>query len=203
MKALFLVLLSLVPGFAQMPGPIVIPVQLFPQELSNYLGLSQAQQSSIIRLNTDYNRVVSEKSFRAAQVQREIAEWTNKDPIEPIQLGLRYAELENIQREIRAALADTRQKTVAVLDAAQKAKLKLLEDAMKLQPVISQAQCENLLVPAQTQPFPGNIIPANRVAQVPIIAPGQTGFASFLLGSPSICGPIFVNGDFQPAPVQP
>ena len=87
--------------------------------------------------------------MRSAQVQGEIAEWTAKEPLEPMALGLRYTELEVIRRELRDGLARTREKVMAVLDNAQKAKLKTLEDAMKLQPVIAQAQCENLLAQAR------------------------------------------------------
>lgn len=183
MKKLLLVLFSLAPGFAQV---VFDPAQIFPRELNDYLGLSSAQTESMLRLKMDYSRIVSEKYRRAAQVQSEIAEWTNKDPIDPIQLGLRYAELENIQRELREALATTRQKTVAVLDNAQKTKLKLLEDAMKLQSVIGQAQCENLLAPSRPQvvAFTGNFV-FYPIGQV------QAGFG---------CGPAIIRNPFTPQP---
>ena len=149
MKKLLLVLILVAPTFAQLPDPIPIRAFGFPAQLKQYLGLSDAQVDTIVRLNMEYNRLAAEKSLRSAQVQSEIAEWTAKEPLEPMALGLRYTELEVIRRELRDGLARTREKTLAVLDTAQKAKLKALEDAMKLQPVIAQAQCENLL--AQTQ----------------------------------------------------
>ncbi len=65
-------------------------------------------------------------------------------------------------------IGDEQKKTVAtvrgVLNAAQLVKLKALEDAVKLQPLISDAVCENLMSPPAPQPTglirgtPGGVI---------------------------------------------
>ncbi len=62
-------------------------------------------------------------------------------------LGVRYAELEGIRRELQDALAVVRSKIADILTAAQKAKVKNLDDARNLQPLIADALCENMLVP--------------------------------------------------------
>jgi hypothetical protein len=172
-------------GYAQLPGPN------FPLALSQYLSLTDQQILAIVKANTDYTRFTAEKQLRAAQVQREIAEETNRNTVDPMALGLRYTELESIRRELADRLTQTRQAVAAVLTDAQKQKIKALEDALKLQPVISEAQCENLLTPAPT-----------------------TGYASFLLGyvgsTTGVIAPAPLCGQFRtgsftftPAPVQP
>lgn len=194
MKKLLLLLLPVASGLAQVSGNLIPPSRLpwFPAELKQYLALSDAQADTIVQLNVEYSRLAGGKQLRSAQVQREIAEWTAKEPLDPMALGLRYTELEVIRRELRDELARTREKVVAALDTAQKAKLKALEDAMKLQPVIAQAQCENLLV---TQ-VPSGILPVRGgdFTFTPGPVTGETGYATFLLGLPSLnCGPLFVR----------
>src|SRR6266852_5223203 len=95
--SLLLLLCVAAPALAQPP----FPVFRFPQPLKDYLGLSDAQVDSINRLNGDYNSFVFQKTTRMAQVQREIGDVTNADPIDPMAIGLRYAEIEAIRRDLR------------------------------------------------------------------------------------------------------
>jgi hypothetical protein len=153
-KLLLFVCLGAMTVFAQGTGPgTILPFPLFPPELQKYLDLSNTQVDAIRRANLDLTTFTARKQFRMAQVQAEIREWTAKDPVDAMQLGVRYAELEGIRREI----ADEQKKAVpkarGVLNAAQLAKLKVLEDAVKLQPLINDAVCENLLSPAAPQPM--------------------------------------------------
>ena len=153
-KLLLFVCLGALTVFGQGTGPgTILPFPLFPPELQKYLDLSNTQVDAIRRANLDLTTFTARKQFRMALVQAEIREWTPKDPINAIELGLRYAELEVIRREI----GDEQKKTVAkargVLNAAQLAKLKVLEDAVKLQPLINDAVCENLMNPAAPQPM--------------------------------------------------
>ena len=153
-KLLLFVCLGAMTVFAQGPGPgTILPFPLFPPELQKYLDLGNTQVDAIRRANLDLTTFNARKQFRMAQVQAEIREWTVKDPIDAMQLGVRYAELEGMRREI----GDEQKKAVAkvrgVLNAAQLAKLKVLEDAVKLQPLINDAVCENLMSPAAPQPM--------------------------------------------------
>jgi hypothetical protein len=190
MKRLIPVLLLIAPAFAQMP------VSFFPTQLKDYLGLTDALAASITKLNSDYTSFNMQKQSRIAQVQRELVVETAKDQLDPMALGLRYVELETIRRELNDQLKKTRTAAVALLNDAQKLKLKALEDAMKLQPTITQAQCENLL---DQMPFPGNIIPASRIT--PVI---RTGDFSGVIGGVLIpgvaCGASFIQGNFSPMP---
>jgi hypothetical protein len=143
------------------------PVQLFPPELRAFLSLSDAQVQAISRTNSDYAEYSVQKSIRMAQVQREIDDETRKDVLDPGALGVRYAELEAIRRDLDDQLQRTREKIAAQLTDPQKARLKTLDDARKLQPVIRDAECANLLAPLppvlvgviSPNPFPANIIP--------------------------------------------
>ena len=154
-KLLLFVCLGALTLFAQGQGPgtgTILPFPMFSPELQKYLDLSNTQVDAIRRANLDLATLNARKQFRMAQVQAEIMEWTTRDPVDAMQLGVRYAELEVLRREI----GDEQKKTVAkvrgTLNAAQLAKLKVLEDAVKLQPLISDAVCENLMSPASPQP---------------------------------------------------
>ena len=116
--------------------------------ISQFLALTDVQAQAISRANRDYSEYAAQKSARMAQVQRDIAQETAKDVLDPGGLGVRYAELEAIRRDLDDQLQRTREKVAAQLTDSQKAKLSTLDDARKLQPLISQAECNNLLLPA-------------------------------------------------------
>jgi len=78
-------------------------------------------------------------------------------------------------------LVTLRSQDQAVLNDAQRVKLGSLDDARKLQPLISEAQCENLLDSASPSSIAG-IIPR------PSAAIGLYPSVSFSCGTPS---PIF------------
>ena len=169
------------------PGPGMIqPYPLFSLELQKYLELSNTQMDTIRRANTELLVFSARKQIRIAQVQREIQEWTGKDPIDAMQLGVRYAELEVIRREMRDEEKSTTAKVRAVLNPAQQAKIRMLEDAVKLQPLINEAACVNLIDAALNQssgsfslagttigqivgtPFAGCIRAVARISPVPL-----------------------------------
>ena len=114
-------------------------------QVKEFLQLSDAQVQSILASNEEYNRWSVEKQARAGQVQGEIAEETAREVLNPMALGVRYAEVETICRELKARAAVSLRKNVDSLTAPQKAKLQVLQDAIKLAPVISEAQSGNLL----------------------------------------------------------
>jgi len=80
------------------------------------------------------------------------------------------------------------------LNAAQLAKLKVLEDAVKLQPLINDAVCENLMSPAS--PEPAGVI---RGVIGGVINFGDTG-ASQMISMPAVnC----VRAVITPMPMDP
>jgi hypothetical protein len=184
MKPFFIVLVLcswLAPSaWSQLPPQLLSPVQL-------YLGLTDAQSAAIRQNNNDYNTFSFAQQHLIQNAQFEIATETAKDQLDPLAIGTLYAGIENACRDLRDKAAAAQQQNISVLTDAQKVKLNLLNDAMKLAPTISEAQSLNLLGPANLatlnftgsfllgvvgfpqvsgcpSPFFGNIIPASRIA---------------------------------------
>ena len=140
-------------------------------QLRQFLALSDSQVEAILKNNRDQTLWTIEKQRRISQVQFEISMETAKETVDPLALGIRYAEIEATCREIRSQSDSALKKNSEVLTEQQKAKLKILEEAIKLAPVIAEAQAANLLDPS--------------IGSLPSLPSGGSGFADFLLGLPS------------------
>src|SRR5882762_8930947 len=145
-------LLTTMPGNAQVGivaplPPGVLPPTIAFQQLRAYLGLTDTQVSQLLQNLNDYSTLVSQRQQRMFQVQSEIRDETAKSPLDPAALGVRYAEIETICRNVRDEAAATQTRNLTVLTDAQKVKLKALDDAYKLLPVINEAQNAGLLSP--------------------------------------------------------
>ncbi len=143
---------------AQMPGPIPGPalprVPGFPAALRLYLELSDTQVENINFLNNEFQRWAQPKQRRMNQVQQELNEALNKEPLDPMALGLATAEIEATRRQFKAEFERTRAKIRAVLSERQQPKLKALEDIFKLWPIYSEAVQVNLLESIGWFPMP-------------------------------------------------
>lgn len=113
--------------------------------LREYLDLSQAQIEAIARANEEHDRWVWAKQVRLAEVQREIWQERERTALDSGALGVRMVEVEAICRELAARAVEQRQKLQTLLNEAQRAKLKTLEDALRLVPAIQEAQGVKLL----------------------------------------------------------
>jgi len=120
----------------------------FPLALKQFLDLTDAQILQIGKFSDSYNQTLREKQIRMTQLQFEIAQETAKEPIDPMELGVRYTEVAQIQKDLRNGQTNLRTSVRQVLTDAQKAKVKALDDAMKLQPLISEATCVGFIDPA-------------------------------------------------------
>lgn len=114
-------------------------------QVQQYLQLTDAQLQTILTNNGEYNQLAAAKQTRISQLQSEIATETAKEALDPMALGVRYAEIETVCRELKDQASTYQQKNTAILTDPQKAKLQALQDAMKLAPVISDAQSGNLI----------------------------------------------------------
>jgi hypothetical protein len=150
-------LLGLLPVSAQ----VTLYPGYFPTDLKQYLNLTDADVASIQQASTDYSQPASTKQARISELQNEIAAETQKDQPDPMALGVRYAEIESIRRDLTSQLAALRDKLRSSLDDAQRSKLTALNDARNLQPIVNDAQCVNLL--DTPRPLFGNVIPADRL----------------------------------------
>ena len=114
-------------------------------QVQQFLQLSDAQVQSILTNNDDYDQFALSKQIRISQLQTEIATETAKDTLDPLALGTRYAEIETICREMKNQASTYQTKNTDLLTDQQKANLQLLQDALKLSLVISDAQTGNLI----------------------------------------------------------
>lgn len=190
MKTLLLFVSALFPLLAQSP------VLLIPTELQHYLALTPAQAVFIGARNASYNTLVAQKQARIAQVQRiDIPQQTAASPLDPTALGASYAEIETIRRQLAEELTNARNDIVNALGATQKTLLKTLQDAMALQSLISEAQCQNMLVPPPTgSPF-FNFLPTGSL--VGVLSATRPVFTQ------TLCLPTLSErtGDFSPGPI--
>ncbi|HYZ86827.1 MAG TPA: hypothetical protein VE621_20595 [Bryobacteraceae bacterium] len=128
--------------------------------LREYLTLTDAQVDGILANNATYNREVQERQTRITQVQTEIASETKKENIDPLALGMRYAEIESHCRFLSSEAERTMQRNREVLTDAQRARLAALEEAKKLLPAISEGEAAGLMT-SQAGYVPFNWIDSN------------------------------------------
>src|SRR6266699_3203041 len=125
-------------------------------QVRQFLGLTDDQVNSILKNNNDYNTFSFQQQRQIQNAQSQIAVEIAKDQIDPMAVGTLYAGIESACRELRDRAATSQKQNISVLTDAQKAKLNVLKDAMKLAPTISEAQFGNLLGSAGSPPFSFN-----------------------------------------------
>lgn len=143
----------------------------FPPQLKQYMELSDAQVNTIIEANASLQRFQIDKHRRTIQVEMELAQERAKTTIDPMALGVRYLELEGIRREILSEQQKTSAQIQNVLTPPQKTKLQTLQQALRLQSTICEAQSVNLLDQVAPNPFLGNILPS--LGTNPFLFPGS------------------------------
>ena len=151
LSAALLLLLGCISSQAQIIIRDPFPQPAF-QQVKAYLGLTDAQVSQIVLNLNDYGRLAAQRQQRMFQVQSEIQVETARSPLDPAALGIRYAEIESICRNVRDEGIAAQDRNLGVLTDAQKAKLKALDDAYKLFPIINEAQNAGLLAPPGPYP---------------------------------------------------
>jgi hypothetical protein len=129
-------------SMAQPPQP---PLPAFPDALRQYLQLTPSQADTLVRLNDRFRQSSYPGQQRIVQLQEEIDRETAKETLDPQTLGVRYVEIEMIRREFKDSLDKLRRQARLSLTDAQRAKLDAIDEAVRLQPVIAQANCFNLL----------------------------------------------------------
>jgi hypothetical protein len=113
--------------------------------VQDFLQLTDAQARNILGNNEQYNRWARDKQARIAAVQTEITWETDSETLDPHALGLRYMEVELICREMLEQAKEFRTRNLALLTADQRSKLKALEDAVSVIPLLFQANSGNLI----------------------------------------------------------
>jgi hypothetical protein len=111
------------------------------------------QTDTITGLNSSYQKQTTDRQQNISQLQAQIAQETAKDTLDPLALGTLYAQVESIRRSIANDLTALRTNARAALNDMQRVRLNSLDDARKLQPLIGEATCQNLLDPQVSQWF--------------------------------------------------
>ncbi|MCZ2147058.1 MAG: hypothetical protein LC126_04715 [Bryobacterales bacterium] len=114
-------------------------------KLIEYLSLSPDQAAKLAANIKDYSTWLNGKEQRIVSLRKEISYETERHAPDPGELGWRYVEIEMTCRALIEEQKQLQARNVAVLNAAQQAKLKGLQDAQRLYPVIAQAQSASLL----------------------------------------------------------
>jgi hypothetical protein len=131
MRTLFLFCIS-VPMFSQIGFPI-------DSELRRYLNLTTAQLEQLQRNMQEFRQSQSPTATRLSTVNQEIAAETRKPTPNPLELGLRYQEIETICREQDGPRMAAHQKQRQVLTEEQRALLLALSENQRLAPFASMA----------------------------------------------------------------
>ncbi|MBY0502680.1 MAG: hypothetical protein K2X03_02140 [Bryobacteraceae bacterium] len=181
--SLALAILTFSTGSAQNPGlpsPSIPAGPQLPAALQGYLGLSDAQASQINALNQQLTQLLGTKAQRQIQLQVELAQEMRRPSLDPIAIGARYAEIEQIRRDIDAERARTAASIQNMLTEAQKGKLTTLQVVIRDYPIACQAITQNLLTPIAAAAINPNVNPA--------LPAGVTGsFASLVLAPGAGC----------------
>lgn len=134
---------------AQQPGP---PGS--GSALQQYLELTAAQMDALRRANIEFEAWVEALFDRAMLLEEEIDAETKKESPDPLAIGQRVVEIVRLSREMDAKMAETIKSNVALLTDPQKARLKVLEDALRLVPLAYQAAYMGLLAYPEEEGFP-------------------------------------------------
>src|SRR5260370_41010 len=114
-------------------------------EVQQEFGRTLFQAKAILQNNNDYNAFSSQQQRQIQNAQSQIAVETAKDSLDPMAIGTLYAGIESACRDLRDKEATFQKQNISILTDAQKLKLNTLSDAVKLAPIISQAESGNLL----------------------------------------------------------
>ncbi len=107
-------------------------VSLFDSQLQSYLKLTQAQFDQLQRGAQENQQMQALAAARLNIVNQEIAVETLKPSPNPLELGLRYQELETICREQDGPRLTAHQRQLSVLSQDQRALLPGLSEAQSL-----------------------------------------------------------------------
>ena len=178
--------------------PFPVPPLL---EVQQFLGLRDDLVKAILQNNSDYNTFASQQQQQIVEAQTQIVVETSKDSLDPMAIGTLYAGIESACRDLRDKVATSQKQNLSILTDAQKAKLTLLNDAIKLAPIISQAESGNLVGTTGSPPlfFITESLPVT-TRFIPNLVSGVSGCGvTISSGFGSIVSPVPIS----PPPAQP
>lgn len=118
-------------------------------ELKTYLGLNDTQLEQIRQTRQSFRESMRPLVQEMAAKQRTLRDQIAQGSPDAAAAGKLLVEIDALRKQIRAKHESAQSETAAVLTADQRAKLKALEDAAKLAPMIRQARGAGLLAPPE------------------------------------------------------
>ncbi len=117
----------------------------FPPELGKYLGLPTDQTAAIQTLGSSFTASLNTAQARINVLNQELAAETARAVVDTGALGVRYVEIETLQRGTKAQFAQFRTASLAVLNDAQTARMKALVSAAAWFPLLNDAYNNGLV----------------------------------------------------------
>jgi hypothetical protein len=113
--------------------------------MGEYLKLSDQQVLAIQAARAEFEAFAARAQARIAELQEDIANQRAKERLDANVIGADYAAIEMSLRAIRDEWTRTQSRIRQELSMEQRAKLQVLENAAKLQPLIQAAQCSGII----------------------------------------------------------
>ena len=118
------------------------------------LGLSDQQLQQLVQLRQD-ERPVLQPVREQMKSKREALQAARQAPNpNPTQIGQLTIDMQNLHKQVQAINEDYHNRALAVLDEAQKTKLKNLENGGLMRPAARGAVALNLLLPREARRAP-------------------------------------------------
>ena len=142
-------------AFAPVTLPYVPPAPVatfcgsseFPISVRQYLSITDSQVAALVAASASYNDYYAKQQDQIADLDVNIRDETAKPSPDPSVLGTYYSELAAVGQSIQHQGAAIRQQARGLLSPQQMATLKTLQDSAALQPIVSQGESCNLVVP--------------------------------------------------------
>jgi Spy/CpxP family protein refolding chaperone len=141
-------------------------------KIKAYLGLTDAQIQQLQALQQQKATTLQSTFQEIAQKQNSLQQQLASGSANAAALGTLLLDVENLRKKISQTDSTFQAQAVKLLDSAQTAKLKALQDAANLAPTIGQAGALQLLVPPENQPGGPGFGPRGFGGPVPGMGPG-------------------------------
>jgi len=133
------------PGQQAPPTPRTPPTD----QVKTYLSLTDQQVQQLQQLITSERQANQARQQEIQTKQTQLQQLLTDNSNDAAALGRLLIDIQAVRRQMETTHTNFQNQAVALLNDAQKAKLKALDDASKLAPTIGQAVSLNLLTPAR------------------------------------------------------
>ena len=99
---------------------------------AEFLALTPAQIAAIKEIIGAYGEYSSIRGTKLSELQEELRDWTNRSPLVPAELGLRYAEIEQVRRQVLAEYDRALERIRMVLNDDQRRRVQTVVRAQQL-----------------------------------------------------------------------